>query len=151
MATHSSVLAWRIPGTAEPRGLPSMGSHRDGHDWSALAAAAAAESLLIPTLAPSLKIRLPRKYHSPLGSPGRCVHMEWRRKKGIKRKEYEGKGSRRKSICCQRRGTGSQGNLPAYYFVLWETPYCLFPITVFNSLHSQETWSTELACWLVWV
>ena len=41
MATHSSVLAWRIPGTAEPGGLPSMGSHRVGHDWSGLAAAAA--------------------------------------------------------------------------------------------------------------
>ena len=40
MATHSSVLAWRIPGTAEPGGLPSMGSHRVGHDWSDLAAAA---------------------------------------------------------------------------------------------------------------
>ena len=43
MATHSSVLAWRIPGMAEPGGLPSMGSHRVGHDWSNLAAAAAAE------------------------------------------------------------------------------------------------------------
>ena len=32
MATHSSVLAWRIPGTGEPVGLPSMGSHRVGHD-----------------------------------------------------------------------------------------------------------------------
>ena len=42
MATHSSVLAWRIPGMAEPGGLPSMGSHRVGHDWSDLAAAAAA-------------------------------------------------------------------------------------------------------------
>ena len=42
MATHSSVLAWRIPGTGEPGGLPSMGSHRVGHDWSDLAAAAAA-------------------------------------------------------------------------------------------------------------
>ena len=41
MATHSSVLAWRIPGTAEPGGLPSLGSHRVGHDWSDLAAAAA--------------------------------------------------------------------------------------------------------------
>ena len=41
MATHSSVLAWRIPGTGEPGGLPSMGSHRVGHDWSDLAAAAA--------------------------------------------------------------------------------------------------------------
>ena len=43
MGTHSSVLAWRIPGTAEPGGLPSMGSHRVGHDWSDLAAAAAAD------------------------------------------------------------------------------------------------------------
>ena len=42
MATHSSTLAWRIPGTGEPGGLPSMGSHRVGHDWSDLAAAAAA-------------------------------------------------------------------------------------------------------------
>ena len=42
MATHSSVLAWRIPGTAEPGGLSSMGSHRVRHDWSDLAAAAAA-------------------------------------------------------------------------------------------------------------
>ena len=41
MATHSSVLAWRIPGTGEPGGLPSMGSHRVSHDWSDLAAAAA--------------------------------------------------------------------------------------------------------------
>ena len=41
MATHSRVLAWRIPGTGEPGGLPSMGSHRVGHDWSDLAAAAA--------------------------------------------------------------------------------------------------------------
>ena len=40
MATHTSVLAWRIPGTGEPGGLPSMGSHRVGHDWSDLAAAA---------------------------------------------------------------------------------------------------------------
>ena len=42
MATHSSVPAWRIPGTGEPGGLPSMGSHRVRHDWSDLAAAAAA-------------------------------------------------------------------------------------------------------------
>ena len=40
MATHSSVLAWRIPGMGEPGGLPSMGSHRVGHDWSDAAAAA---------------------------------------------------------------------------------------------------------------
>ena len=42
MATHSSVLAWGIPGIGEPGGLPSMGLHIVGHDWSDLAAAAAA-------------------------------------------------------------------------------------------------------------
>ena len=42
MATHSSVLAWRIPGTGKPGGLPSMGLHRIRHDWSDLAAVAAA-------------------------------------------------------------------------------------------------------------
>ena len=47
MATHSSVLAWRIPGMAEPGGLPSMESHRVGHDWSDLAAAAWQLFLLI--------------------------------------------------------------------------------------------------------
>ena len=41
LMTHSSVLAWRIPGTGEPGGLPSMGSRRVGHDWSDLAVAAA--------------------------------------------------------------------------------------------------------------
>ena len=42
MAIHSSILAWRIPGTGEPGGLLSMGSHRVRHDWSDLAATAAA-------------------------------------------------------------------------------------------------------------
>ena len=45
MATHSSVLAWRIPGTGEPGGLPSMGSHGVGHDWSDLAAACAPDKV----------------------------------------------------------------------------------------------------------
>ena len=42
MAAHSSVLAWRIPGMREPGGLPSLGLHRVGHDWSDLAEVAAA-------------------------------------------------------------------------------------------------------------
>ena len=45
METHSSALAWRIPRMGEPGGLPSMGLHRVGHDWSDLAAAAAAGSI----------------------------------------------------------------------------------------------------------
>ena len=54
MATHSSVLAWGIPGTGEAGGLPSMGLHRVGHDLSDLAAAAIA---LLQTISPnSLKI-----------------------------------------------------------------------------------------------
>ena len=44
MAAFSSILAWRIPGTEEPGGLPSIGSYRVGHDWSDLAAAAAASN-----------------------------------------------------------------------------------------------------------
>ena len=52
MATHSSVLGWRIQGTGEPDGLLSMGSHRVGHDWSDLAVAAASHlySLIIQFL-----------------------------------------------------------------------------------------------------
>ena len=46
MATHSSVLAWRIPGTGEPGGPPSLGSHRVRHGWSDLAAAAAPSFIL---------------------------------------------------------------------------------------------------------
>ena len=53
MATHSSVLAWRIPGTGEPGRLPSMGSHRVRHDWSDLAAAA--EAFLSIPLSPRSK------------------------------------------------------------------------------------------------
>ena len=49
MATHSSVLAWRIPGTAELGGLPPMGLHRVGHDWSDLAAAAAVINQFVKT------------------------------------------------------------------------------------------------------
>ena len=43
MATHSSVLAWRLPWTEEPAGLPSMASHRVGHDGNSLAATAESE------------------------------------------------------------------------------------------------------------
>ena len=51
MAAHSSTLAWGIPGTGEPGGLLSMGSHRVGHDWSELAATTYEGPLSPPTLA----------------------------------------------------------------------------------------------------
>ena len=75
MAPHSSVLAWRIPGTVEPGGLPSMGSHRVGHDWSDLAAAAWAGTLQTatdPTL-PSVMPTLPRATHHLAGPAGMSV------------------------------------------------------------------------------
>ena len=50
MATYSSVLAWRIPGTEEPGGLPSMGSHRDWSDLAATAAAAYARKVMLKIL-----------------------------------------------------------------------------------------------------
>ena len=54
MATHSSVLAWRISGTGEPGGLPSMGSHRVGHDWSDLAQHSIWFKLVFPYLKRSI-------------------------------------------------------------------------------------------------
>ena len=50
LATHSSILAWRIPGTEQPGGLPSMRSHRVGYDWSDLAAAAHANKAMLKVL-----------------------------------------------------------------------------------------------------
>ena len=67
MATHSSVLAWRIPGTGDPGGLPSMASHRVGHDWSDFAAAAGfnstwTENFYIFTLDHRKNNRIPEKH-----------------------------------------------------------------------------------------
>ena len=67
MATHSSVPAWRIPGTGEPGWLPSMGSHRVRHDWSNLAAAAAVMGSL-------------RVGHDWADSLSLFTFMYWRRK-----------------------------------------------------------------------
>ena len=83
MATHSSVLAWRIPGT-EPGGLPSMGSHRVGHDWRDLAAAVAATEQEIMLNAKLLQL-CPTLCNPMDGSPpGSSVHrilqarvLEW--------------------------------------------------------------------------
>ena len=61
MATHSSVLAWRIPGMEEPGWLPSMGLQRVGHDWSNLAAAAAGRPYL------------PSFYNMILGKAQKCT------------------------------------------------------------------------------
>ena len=77
MATHSSVLAWRIPGTGEPGGLPSMGSHRVGHDWSDLAAAAAAGLTMEKEMATHTSILAWRI--SRTGEPGKPQSMRSQR------------------------------------------------------------------------
>ena len=59
MATHSSILAWRIPETEEPGGLPSVGSHRVGQDSSDLAAAAVTENKSKPEKAVVLSTQSP--------------------------------------------------------------------------------------------
>ena len=99
MAIHSSVLAWRIPGTGEPGGLPSMGSHRVRHDWSDLAAAAAAwkcrfkykpmqkgENLLPMSQETSIQYFL---FVRPLTYPASCVAQgvcsSGRRERGLRR------------------------------------------------------------------
>ena len=88
MATHSSILAWRIPGTEEPGGLPSLGSHRVVHDWSDLAAAAAikGEKAMAPhssTLAWKIGLRSTgsrRVRHDWATSLSLFTFMHWRRK-----------------------------------------------------------------------
>ena len=83
MATHSSVLAWRIPGTGEPGGLPSLGSHGVGHDWSDAAAAAAVlrekAKLVLITFSGSLPtpVFLPRESHGRRSLVG---YSPWGRK-----------------------------------------------------------------------
>ena len=61
MATHSSILAWRIPWTEEPGGLQSMGSHRVGHDWSNLAQ----HTCICPSQPLNLSLPLPPPLDNP--------------------------------------------------------------------------------------
>ena len=70
MATHSSVLAWRIPRTGEPGGLPSMGSHRVGHNWSNLAASTRRKPK-------SLKILLSEKTTINFFGLFPFIHLHW--------------------------------------------------------------------------
>ena len=79
MATHSSILAWRIPGTEEPGGLPSMGSHRVGHDWSDLAdGILKSRDITLPT-----KVRLVKGMVFPVVM---CGYESWTVKKAERRR-----------------------------------------------------------------
>ena len=61
MATHSSILDWRISGMPEPGGLPSMGSHRVGHDWSDLVVVVVVVVVVVDSILKSRDITLPTK------------------------------------------------------------------------------------------
>ena len=79
MATHSSVLAWRIPGTEEPSGLPSMGSHRVGHDWSNLASKQASKQA-----SPGINLVWKQHFFSDIkwicdGIQSYCIGLLWLR------------------------------------------------------------------------
>ena len=76
MATHSSTLAWRILGMKEPDRLPSMRSHRVGHDWSDLAAAAAAAFPASTPPVPFLPCPAPVLWGSSLGVPQRHTVLQ---------------------------------------------------------------------------
>ena len=69
MATHSSVLAWRIPGTAEPGGLPSMGSHRVGTRLKWLSSSRGAQTGKVPWTTSSLRMKDDFTAHSIISSP----------------------------------------------------------------------------------
>ena len=75
LATHSSVLAWRIPGMWEPGGLLSMGSHRAGHDWSDLAAAAARILRSLPLGWPMLQQGV-KRWTEPIRFPLSGLQLE---------------------------------------------------------------------------
>ena len=76
MATHSSVLAWRLPGMGEPGGLPSMGSHRVRHDRSDLAAAAAADGKE-PACSVGNLVLIPGSGRSPGEGNGNSPQYSW--------------------------------------------------------------------------
>ena len=102
MATHSSVLAWRIPGTGKPGGLRSMGSHRVGHDWSDLAAAGVAagegedgtiwENSTETYALPYVKQTGSESLMYDTRNPKPCSETTW--SDGVRREGEEGSGGR---------------------------------------------------------
>ena len=113
MATHSSILAWRIPGTEEPGGLPSTGLHRVRHDWSDLAAAAVAGSYWkacgfqkgqkVSSLFGFLCLIVILIGHLPLQSWARCCHFlcQPQTQTEISVREYEPSHKKRQKNCFQ--------------------------------------------------
>ena len=133
MATHSSVLAWRIPWTEETGGLQSMGSHRVGHDWSDLAAAAATRW--------GYQGRSPRR-----GS------LSWDLRQSIP----NGKNSKYVLViywCIKKQSMSENINLLLSLIVLWidwaQLGSCCLRLLVWLMSENGWHWS-HLKAWLCW-
>ena len=114
MATHSSIFAWRIPGTGEPIGLPSMGSHRVGHNWSDLAATIP-EKVMAPHSS-TLAWKIPW-----MEKPGRLQSMGSEESETTERLHFhfsvpcigEGNGNPLQCSCLENPREGEPGGLPS--------------------------------------
>ena len=141
MATHSSVLAWRIPRMGEPGALPSMGSHRVGHYWSNLAAAAAdsifkSRDITLPT-----KVRLVKGMVFPIVMYG---YESWTIKKA-KHQRIDAS-----ELWCWRRllrdlWTARRSNQPILKEISSECS--LEGLMLKLKLNTSATWCEELTHW----
>ena len=104
MATHSSVLAWRIPGTREPGGLLSMGSHRVGHD-KRLSSSSSSKHMRSGEIIKELGLRLQRNVQRLRGG-GMHIRTPRRSVQGAKRKTHFKEEDRMNGIkcCCSSKG-----------------------------------------------
>ena len=121
MATYSRILAWRIPWREEPGGLPSMGSHRVGHDWSNLAAAVAAGNKW--------------KFNSICCSPGTVGGFSWRMHHlNSLHCSFSSLhiGSRQKDTCTLVEDVSQVLSLVQFVFLVLHPPV-LFPISCSSS------------------
>ena len=117
MATHSSVLAWRIPGTEEPSGLPSMELHRVGHDWSNLATAAAAPASKV--MLKIIQTRLQKYVTQELPD----VQAGFRKGRGIRNKLPTSARSLKKQESSRKTSTSASLTMPKP-FTMWITINC---------------------------
>ena len=151
MAIRSSVLAWRIPGTGEPGGLPSMGLHRVGHDWSDLAAAANRGNVRDVGLISGLG-------RSPAGGHGNPFHYSclWTEKPGgLQSMGLQSVRHEWRNLACMQTRTETYGTCAAELWAKSPNWYlssvCEFPfvqklllLSILNL--SSYTWSHSIQC-----
>ena len=139
MTTHSSVLAWRIPGTGEPGGLPSMRSHRVRHDWSDLAAAAAffkvrfSTSTLVP----------PRDLLEMSVIGPHTAWTSWIRNSGQGPRNLL-TGLQVILLCSPLRSTGPNPSASGHVGLWWDH---YWPLALWHPGHCVHDWNALLCSW----